>query len=299
MIASTVVAVGAFLVLSVISTNGNTKIHISPARVKAAARRALHYVHSCQVEDGGYFFARIPPGSLQDTCFAVKTLRLLKSHLVRLVDLNNFVRTSVEQSRAGDIHALYLATEIARSLGTDMELLLPSKSKLLVSPLRTPTVDSLGELYIEVTSELEHVFEAVSVMGRFGIPFDREKVIDLVFSLYNADGGFGIGGNSSLPTTYYAIQIFALLQQAIKRPKHTLLFLRKKENDIHFIEDLYYLSGASASFGTSLAKLERTISFVLDCQRRGGGFARANPIGIPTLEYTYYAISILKHLAVL
>lgn len=42
-----------------------------------AARMAVDYVHSCQVEDGGYFFARIAPSSLRDTCLAVETLHLL------------------------------------------------------------------------------------------------------------------------------------------------------------------------------------------------------------------------------
>jgi len=283
--------------LSVISATGSIKTPFSPAKMKAVSRGASHYVQSCQVEDGGYFFARIAPGSLQDTCFAVKTLRILRQYPSRLAALKNFVSTSIEQRQAGDIHALYLATEIARSVRTDIELF--HSGKIPMSPFKIPTIDSLTGLYIEVTSELEHIFEAVSVMCHFRTSFDRAAIINLIFSLRNADGGFGIRRHSSLATTYYAIRILALLEQKITWAEHTTSFLRKKEDDIHFIEDLYYLSGAFATIGTSLSSQDRAISFVLGCQRRGGGFARAKPIGIPTLEYTYYAISILKHLAVL
>jgi len=37
----------------------------------------------------------------------------------------------------------------------------------------------------------------------------------------------------------------------------------------------------------------------MECQRANRGFSRATAMGIPTLEYTFYALSILKEVGAL
>ena len=74
--------------------------------VKEAASIAASYVHSCQVEDGGYFFARIRPGSLRDSYFAVKTLHMLGQQPCQPAALESFVWSSLREDTGNDAHAL-------------------------------------------------------------------------------------------------------------------------------------------------------------------------------------------------
>jgi hypothetical protein len=59
------------------------------------------------------------------------------------------------------------------------------------------------------------------------------------------------------------------------------------------------LAEGLANLGDKPISPDRVNEFVLKCQRRNGGFARAPIMGIPTLEYTFYALSILKEMEVL
>ncbi len=265
-------------------------------KVKEAADKALQYIHSCQTEDGGYFFARIPPGSLRDSYFAVKTLRMLGQRPRRPAGVKRFTWSLLQEVVGNPVHTSYLAIEIMKDLGEDLEPLLHQSETIAVPLAALDGVSDTATLYIEVVSELEQVFEAVSVLVHLGVPFDRTAVVGLIFSLSNRDGGFGSRGNSSLSTTYYAARTFALLNYPLKQPERTLSFLRIKEPEVYFLENLYYLSSACCILGKPLLKPERAISFVLSCQRDSGGFARARPMGIATLEDTHYAISLFKQL---
>jgi hypothetical protein len=40
--------------------------------------QTAHYIESCQTEDGGFFFARIPPSPAGDTYHSVKSLQILR-----------------------------------------------------------------------------------------------------------------------------------------------------------------------------------------------------------------------------
>jgi len=267
--------------------------------VKRAAESALCYIHTCQTEDGGYFFARIPPGSLRDSYFAVKTLRMLGQSPRRPAALERFVRAYLQEDAGNPVHTSYLAIEILKALGEDLEAL-RHRSETIEAPLAAlDGVSDPSTLYIEVVSELEKLFEAVSVLVHLGVPFDRTAVVGLIASLSNKDGGLGSRGNSSLATTYYAARTSALLDYPLRHPERILSFLRRQERDVYFLENLYYLSSACCILGETLSEPERAISFVLGCQRDSGGFARARPMGIATLEDTYYAISLFKQLGAL
>ena len=268
-------------------------------KVKEAAEKALQYVHSCQTGDGGYFFARISPSNLRDSYFAVKTLLMLGQRPRRPAGVKRFVWAFVQEGEANPVHAYYLAIEILKDLGEDSELL-RHQSKAIEAPLAAlDGVSDPSTLYIEVVSELEKLFEAVSVLVHLGVPFDRTAVVGLIASLSNKDGGLGSRGNSSLSTTYFAARISAMLDYPLKQQERILSFLRRQERDVYFLENLYYLSSACCILGETLSEPEQAISFVLGCQRDSGGFARARPMGIATLEDTYYAISLFKQLGAL
>jgi hypothetical protein len=267
--------------------------------VKEAAKIAASYVHSCQVEDGGYFFARIPPSSLRDTYFAVRTLHLLGQHPQRPTTLESFVRSSLGEDSGTDAHAIYLSIEILGLLSQQTDSLRPRIQALLGSSELADDPGKLDTLYLEVVSELEHTLELVSLLVHFGLPFDRERIVNSICALSNADGGFGRQGTSTLATTYYAVQALSMLGHSLNEREHALAFLGDRGRNLYFLEDLYYLETTRSMLGVASSDTEQVISFVLDCQRIGGGFARARPMGIPTLEYTYYAVSILKLLGTL
>jgi len=298
MIASTGNVVGGSFFLTT-AQNCSMKQCVLADKVKEAAEKALQYVHSCQTEDGGYFFARIPPSSLRDSYFAVKTLLMLGQRPRRPAGVKRFVWAFLQEIVGNPVHISYLAIEILKDLGEDLELLRHQSEAIEASLAALDGVGDPSTLYIEVVSELESIFEAVSILVHLDAPFDRTAVVSLISPLSNRDGGFGSRGNSSLATTYYAARISALLDYPLRHPERILSFLRSRERNVYFLEDLYYLSSACCILGKTLLKPERAISFVLNCQRSSGGFARARPMGIATLEDTYYAISIFKLLGAL
>jgi len=269
--------------------------HVLTDDVKRAAEKALQYIHSCQTEDGGYFFARIPPSGLRDSYFAVKNLLLLGQRPRRPTGVKRFVWALLQEVVGNPVHTCYLAIEILK----DLEPLRHQSEAIEESLAALNGVINPSRLYIEVVSELESIFEAVSILVHLDVTFDRTAVVGLISSLSNRDGGFGSRGNSSRATTYYAARTSALLDYPLKQPKRTLAFLRIKEPEVYFLEDLYYLSSACCILGETLSEPEHAISFVLNCQRNSGGFARASPMGIATLEDTYYAISLFKQLGAL
>jgi len=275
------------------------KRSVSADTVREAARLAASYVHSCQTEDGGYFFARIPPGSLRDSYFAVVTLHVLGQQPRRSASLDRFVWSCVEESRSNNGHTLYLSSEMMRISGQPTDALRPRIQSFAESFEIADGVGNLDTLYVEVVSELEKTLEAVSLLVHSDIPFKRTRVVDFVLSLLNADGGFGRQGASTLATTYYAAHILSLIGYHVRDCQHILSFLKSQEERIYFLEDLYYLEATRSILGEVPWDGEPVVSFVLDCQRTGGGFARARAIGIPTLEYTCYAVALLKLLGTL
>lgn len=255
----------------------------------------LSYVHSCRVDDGGYFFARIRPGSLLDTCYAVKILANIGTSPEHPGSLKEFVSQHVENSSNRDIHALYLASEILRQLGEISDLRRMSSAFGLRTSGPALSLKPDG-LYIEVSSELRHVFEYVALLRNLDIDVNETGLADYICSLQNDDGGYG-SGRSSLATTYYAIEMLDLLKVVPEERGRMLEFLKRRENGVYFLEDLFYLVHVKSALEEGNDGLSDKTSFVLDCQRAGGGFARARAIGIPTLEYTYYAVSVLDRLA--
>lgn len=263
-----------------------------------AAEQALRYIRSCRVEDGGYFFARIPPGSLLDSYFAVKALKMLDQRPERPESLERFVWSHTGEKPAMRIHGIYLCLEILRELDADAEILRSSADGLSLSNDFRASISGRNGLHWEVVSELEPVFEAVSVFTGLGLPFDEEEVARLVRSLRNEDGGYGYA-QSSPATTYYALQILSRLGAPAEDPQVTVEYSLRQRGRVYFLEDLFYLTGIWHTIGEVNDSLKEDVSFVLDCQRHSGGFARARRIGIATLECTCYALSVLDRLGLI
>jgi len=67
-----------------------------------------------------------------------------------------------------------------------------------------------------------------------------------------------------------------------------------KQFPVPLIDDLYWLMNEPANLGVNSVYPDRVIKFVMECQRPNGGFSRATIMDIPTIEYTFCAMSILK-----
>ncbi len=264
-------------------------------------RRVIGYIERCRLEDGGYFFARVPPSCAADTYFAVKGLALLGAKPVDPSAVTGFFLNQLREGALGSITTVFFAVEALSELGEiPAEVKRHARQLIMAQRNSLRGFGTVDDIYIEVSSELEETYQAVSVLKATGAEFDGEEVCDFVRRTFNGDGGYGRGGRSTLASTYYATAIYQMLGVEVPRAAATKAYLRRKEArwEVRFIEDLYWLAGALTSVGERLNQPERAIEFVLGCRRRGG-FARAPVIGIPTLEYTFYALSILKEASAL
>ena len=264
--------------------------------------QALRYIESCHLEDGGYFFARIPPSSGTDTCFAVKSLALLGVKPRNPAAVANFFLRQIKEGTLSGITGIFNAVEVINELGEiTNDLRSYAQEQIIAWQNKAGGFGAMENIYIEVPSELEETYRAVRILKTIGATFDEQVISGFVFSLLNRDGGYGRNGHSTLASTFYATAIDKLLGVDTQKLAGTRAYLRRREESwqVQFIEDLFWLVEGLANLGEEPASPERFTKFVLACQRQGGGFARATIMGIPTLEYTFYALSILREVGVL
>jgi len=265
-------------------------------------RLVVNYIDRCRLEDGGYFFARIPPSSGADTHFAVKSLALMGMKPPRPEAVANFFFRQIKEGTLSSIAGLFNAVEVINELGqiTD-DLRSYAQDQIMAWQNKAGGFGALENIYVEVPSELEETYRAVRILKSTGATFDEQAVAGFVSSLLNHDGGYGRNRHSTLASTFYATEIHKLLGVDIQKLAGTRAYFRRREKSwqIQFIEDLFWLVEGLANLGEKTVFPDRVIEFVLECQRQGGGFARATIMGIPTLEYTFYALSVLKEMEVL
>jgi len=269
---------------------------------RSLRRRVMEYVERCHLEDGGYFFARVPPSNGLDTYFAVKSLSILGVKPDRPEAIASFFLNDVKEGTLGGMPGIFVTIEVLNELGrmTD-DLRCYARQQIMLRQNKAGVFGALEDIYIEVSSELEETYRAVRVLRTIGADFNERRIADFVSSKLNLDGGYGRGEWSTLASTFYATGIHKLLGTNTKKLAITRDYLRKREENwqVQFIEDLYWLVGGLDNLGEKSNFPDRTLRFVMECQRVNGGFSRATIMGIPTLEYTFYAVSILREIGAL
>lgn len=269
---------------------------------QAFIRKVVKYIERCHLEDGGYFFARVPPSSGLDTYFAVKSLSILGVKPDRPEAIASFFLSDVREGTLGGVTGIFVAVEVLNELGrmTD-ELRSYAWQKLLPFQNSAGGFGPVESTDIEVPSELEATYRAVRTLKIIGADLDRDRITRFVSSFLRPDGGYGVKGYSTLASIFYATGIHKLLGGDIKALTATRDYLRKMEKNwqVQFIEDVYWLVMGLANLNEATNVPDKVIRFVMMCQRANGGFSRATVIGIPTLEYTFYALSILREVGVL
>ena len=292
--------------------NENTlkEYHTSYKLGRSFRREVVKYIERRHLEDGGYFFARVLPSSGMDTYFAVKSLSILKVKPNRPKETANYFLNQMNGGWLDDIVGLFVASEVLNELGlktVDFRHFAGQRIESLQN--QTGGFGAYENINVEVPSELQATYRAMKVISILGLDFNGgENVTCFVSSLLNDDGGYGRNNFSTLASTFYATEIHKLLGVNIGKCASTRDYLRDSEaqwtanfdnNQVSFLEELFWLIVGLANLGEKTNFPDRITRFVMACQRVNGGFSRASIMGIPTLEYTFCALSILSEVGVL
>jgi hypothetical protein len=258
-------------------------------------RHIVSYVDSCQTPDGGYFFARVPPASAQDTYHAIKCLALLGQRPLGLRAVKDWLSAAADSAVARNLRGLYFLSAAYSELQMGTEPLLEGVNGVWALQNPHGGFGSVDRVYVEVPSELEATYCAVATLRNLGARVDGRRVVPFVERFRNLDGGFGGEGRSTLASTHYALATLARLGHSSEHAQETLAWLRQREDrwDIQYLEHLFWLARALEALGEGVRYREKAAAFTLGCQRQGGGFGRAH-WGIATLEDTHHAVAILK-----
>lgn len=255
------------------------------------------YIEQRHLEDGGYFFARMPPSCGMDTYFAVKSLAILGKKPDRQDMVINFLLKLMRDDSWGGIPGVFVAVSVLAELGQlTNDIFRYAKERIMATQNKAGGFGTYKNIDVEISSELEGTCRAVAVLKTVRAGYDKQKTINFVLRFQNQDGGYGSKGRSTLASTFYATETLRMLDFETSGLDETKNYLRDKEGNwqVQFIEDLHWLVKALSNVGEKFKFSKRAINFVRDCQRSNGGFSRTRIMGIATLEYTYYALSILR-----
>ncbi len=264
------------------------------------SEQAYRYILSCSLSDGGYSFARIPPSGLMDSYYALAGLLLLgKNHDFR--NLEAYLRRELHDRSYDNLPGIWAATEGLSSLGRLTHKDRVRALEVAVRQYKEINPLAAGDVYAEATSGLESPYRLLRVMKLCGVEPGDGRSSKLVASFANTDGSYG-RGLAVIASTYYAVAIYDLLGEPLPGRSLTVSFLKALESDCEaklgagntlYLEQLHWLTGALDILGERLTAKDSIARYATGCQRAGGGFARAARIGIPTLENTFYALTLL------
>jgi hypothetical protein len=272
-------------------------------------QKVIQYIERCHLEDGGYFFARVTPSSGLDTYFAIKSLSILGIKPNHLETVKSFILQDLEDDTLAGITGLFITTEVLSELAslTD-EIKKFVRNRVITFQTREGDFSVSENIDVEVTSELESAYRIIKTLKSVDADLNAEKIRQFVFNLLNSDGGYGRDNHSTLATTYYASEIHKIISTDTGRLDKTINYLRQRETQwmanfenrrVSFLEDLFWMVNGLNSLNCNVKFPDSIVKYILECQRFNGGFARAAIMGIPTLEYTYYALLILRDIGVL
>jgi len=262
--------------------------------------RTVEYIENCQTGDGGYFFARIPPSPAGDTYYAVKSLQILGRQPANRDSVIDWLRESATGGLLGNPKGVFFLVEASLALGLPPAELQRWASRLHDFANPEGGFGAWRNVDVEVASELDITYRAVTTLLDLGLEMERDGVLRFLFRFLNRDGGFGTNDHSTLASTYYAVQVLARLGVEKDELDATVRWLGRREAiwDLLYLEQVHRLVMSLIALNEVPRERQRAIDLVLDCRRENGGFARAR-FGIPTLEYTHYALEALSALEVM
>jgi hypothetical protein len=274
-------------------------------------QKIIEYIEDKHLPDGGYFFAKVEPSGGLDTYLAVRILKLLGIRPQKEESILTFWQKEEQEGNLDNITGLFLWFGTLKELDYRLELS-ESHRQLLTRHLqgkellkkRTFQFTEKGKfglydtspntLYTDILEgELKELFYLTTLLCDLKLDFNKQTIIDFVLSLQNNDGGFGQIRDSQISTTYYALKILTLLSYPLKYLSNTAIYTKKEWLKVNYLEELYWVIESLVLLGQPLPSPEQVTLFLYDCRRDNGGFSRSRNMGISTIEYTYYAVSIL------
>ena len=258
--------------------------------------RTAAYIESCRVAGGGYYFARIPPGSPHDTFYAVATLKLLGLSPADPEGVTAFFQELFDRDALATPAAIYYAVETLALLGKLTPAWQPLGARLrsLQEPAGGFWVPQT--LWVEAASRLENTLYAVGALTRLGMPFAAAACASFVTRELAA--ALAKGGLPSLATIHDAVAILSLLGQPVPDSAALGAHLHDlSRQELGFLEHWYYIVATLQRLGHRPPNPERITAFVTACERARGGFARSpSPCAIPTIRDTFHAAAVLRNL---
>jgi len=271
------------------------------------------YIEKCHLADGGYFFAQITPSSGLDTCLAIKTLNLLGLKPKNPEAVISFWEIEENEGNLNDLNGLFLAIQSYKDLGYPLngfekykDLLLSffrnegffKIRKYILEKEELSSLDlSIASIYLDILEgESRQVHYLITLLSELGVKFDKKMFVEYVNSLTNDDGGFGSIVGSQASTTYYCLEILNVAAQLDNRVSKIDLFLTQQFQSANYLEEYFWAIKGLALLKKEIPEKKKMWSFLEGCYRGNGGFSRSQFMGISTIEYTYYAVSILKYL---
>ncbi len=264
------------------------------------AQRALEYVLERINPDGGYTFCRGAPSSAQDTYYALEIYRVLGVEPPMASQTAAWLQSFPSKSIYGYFY-------VCRGLYLLGERPDPSMARAVLS-LRKPH-GGFGDVDVDVEaySEFESTYRATQILRDLGVNFDSHKTVEWLLRYRNPDGGFGAHGRSTLISTYHALAALDNMRYDVSSLTDVERFVRLCEKpdggftavpelSLPFMQDLYSGVNILTYLGRGPRNATGTVRLVLRMQNSNGGFRRSIALGISTLEDTFYALNMLKHL---
>lgn len=231
------------------------------------------FVLSHELQEGGFSMSPFLSPSLEDTYYALQSLRELGNSHISEATIN-YLKELPKQTKLSSFKLAYHFAVLIKNYRIKI------KSDAIEKVLRKFHPNTVSELYyffmlnkilfrkVKLDKEkliwlktmtpekLKYVEEAgryVLLMKELGLSYNKKEYINWLESLQNSDGGFGMrpGTTSFLEHTYIALRALKALKAA------PLLVSKCKE-------------------------------FIVTSQAKDGGFGRQS-ITVPRLEYTYFA----------
>lgn len=233
--------------------------------------KILQYLKDREKEEGGFSLVPELYPDIEDTYYAIRTLKLLNGAINR--DKTIQYLKSIDWTQANSPRTIYMLTYLHLTLKLDFPPPLVhflnqegpifqtldgqyffDKTQKLLNRSSIPLI-SLFLSQAHQHENLQALRKKVSIWINHRIHFEREGIIQWVQSCQNGDGGFGFypGTTSFMENTYCALEILSKLGS---------LTLRKED----------------------------CRQYLLNCQTKSGGFGRA-PMSFPFIESTFHAVT--------
>lgn len=258
-------------------------------------------------EQGGFCFYRLEEPSGADTYYSLRILDALQEPFA---DEKTVSYLEKLQSPDGSYESIFSAFYSIKGLQILKKKPAYDPSQYIIAKMAEYDIHA-EDIPAEVTSIFKRLLFLVEIYDSSGLV--RSEAIEknirrLVLQFQNPDGGFGYF-NSSLDETAKAVEILRVMGHG-PDPSRVRVFISRCEMPDHgftavpgtslsYIEHIYAGLKLSELVSYRPKYLDACEIFISGCRRRNGGFSRAISDGIPTIEYTCYAVNSLLTISTL